>query len=291
MSVLRASGADLHGMGLGVALAITSFVGFESAAALGVEARRAHQSNPPAILRTSLVAAMLYLASTYTQLVGFRGVPGGLASTPALLGELAGRTGSSWLPVVVDLGVAASGFACAVAAATALSRLLFTMAREGLLPIAVGRTSRRFGTPHVACLAAMLPVVPVPFVLVAGGVTPATGFRVLVTLSTFGYMLTYVLVCPALPRFLRAIGELTFRPRLAGPLAGALLLGVFATYAVPTPGARDATLFVAFLLLEGTVLALVRWAVHAHPTRFAGLGAHDEPTVSDFYDPWRAAAS
>lgn len=290
VSLLTASGADLHGIGLGVALAITSFVGFESAAALGVEARRPHQSIPRAIIRTSLVAAVLYLASTYVQLVGFRGVPGGLAGSPAPLADLARRTGP-WLPALLDLGVAASGFACAMGAATALSRLLFTMAREGLLPPAVGRTSPCFGTPYVACLAAMLPVLPVPVALAAAGVSPAAGFRVLVTLSTFGYMLAYVLVCIALPRFLQTIGELTWSPRLAGPMSGVLLLGVFATYAVPTSGEGNATLLAAFLLLEGMVLAAVQRALRARPARFAALGAHDEPTVADFYDLPPVAAS
>jgi amino acid transporter len=106
--LLRASGSSAHGIGRGVALTITSFVGFESSAALGAEARRPHQSVPRAVMRTALGAGVLYRVSAYTQLDGFGGSASGLAARTTPLTDLADLAGIPWLSLVLDLGIAAS---------------------------------------------------------------------------------------------------------------------------------------------------------------------------------------
>jgi amino acid transporter len=286
--LLRASGSSAHGIGLGVTLAITSFVGFESAATLGAEARRPYLSVPRAIRFTAIGTAVLYFVAAYTQLDGFSGVAGGLAARTTPLTDLADRSGASWLSLVLDLGVAASGFACATGSATALARLLFSMAREGVTARFLGRTHARFGTPHGAIRVSMAVIVVVPVILLLAGTSAWDGFLYLVTMSTFGYMVAYILVCLALPRFLRRIGELTVGPMLAGPFAGAALCCVFAAYVYPLPAAPYYLLFWIFLAIVATAVIWHLRVARRAPERARRIGVYDETTVADVFDPAHA---
>jgi amino acid transporter len=283
--LLRASGSSAHGIGLGVALAITSFVGFESSAALGAEARRPHQSVPRAVMRTALGAGVLYLVSAYTQLDGFSGSAGGLAAHTTPLTDLADLAGTPWLSLVLDLGIAASGFACATGSATALTRLLFSMAREHVTAPCLARTHARFGTPHIATRFSMAAIVSVPVILLLTGTSPWDGFLYLVTISTFGYMVAYILVCVALPRFLYRIGELTLVPLLAGPLAGTVLCYVFAAYVYPLSAATTYTLFRIFVALVATAVICHLWVASRAPDQHRRIGVYDETTADDLFDP------
>lgn len=281
--LLRASGTSVHGVAVGVAQAITSFVGFESAAALGAEARRPLLSVPQAVRFTAVGAGALYLLAAYTQLNSFGGTAEGLAASRTPLTDLAGQAGASWLSPVIDLGIAASGFACAAASATALTRLLFSMAREGVTARRLGRTHPRFGTPHVAIRVSMTAVAAVPVALVLAGTSPWDGFLYLVTISTFGYMLAYILVCLALPRFLARIGELTPGPLLAGPLAGAALCYVFAAYVYPLPAAPFYVIFWIFLSVVATAVVCHLAAARHTSERSARIGVYDETTAGDLF--------
>ncbi|MDT4956341.1 MAG: hypothetical protein QOD31_140 [Pseudonocardiales bacterium] len=276
---VRPTGVSAGGFGAGVALAITAFIGFESAAALGPEARRPHRTVGRAIRRTVAGAAILYLVASWVELSEFPGGARGLAATVTPLPDLAART-AGWLPPILDLAIAASAFACATASATALTRLLFSMARERLVSRSLGRTSRRFRTPHVAVLATWVVVALVPTCLIAFGLGPNDAFVSLVTIATFGYMLAYILVCAALPWFLLQIGELT-RPALAAGLVAVLVMvATFALYAWPS-GRTDRLLL---LLACAAVAAGTAWLatrVRRRPDDPTRIGLYDEPIASD----------
>jgi amino acid transporter len=290
-NVLIPSGAVTPGgFGAGVALAITAFIGFESAAALGPEARRPHLTVTRAIGQTVGVAGVIYLAGAALQLSVFPGGGAGLAATSTPLPTLAVRLGAPWLSIVLDLAIAASAFACTIASATALARLLFSMAREGVLPAEIGRTSQRFGTPHVAILIGWLGIVSIPLVGVASGISVADAFVMLVTVATFGYMLAYVLVCSALPAFLYRIGELTASALGAGVTATVVLCAVFGLYAVPSTGTNRALFVLSGApVLIGTGLLVRRSRGRA--TGVVRLGLYDEPIAADLFSPsWRRAS-
>jgi hypothetical protein len=100
-------------------------------------------------------------------------------------------------------------------------------------------------------------------------------------------MLAYILVCLALPRFLRRIGELTAGPLLAGVGAGAVLCYVFVAYTYPLPAAPyDLLLWVFAALVLGTLGWQLR-LVRRDPRRAALIGVYDEPVLGDLFDPGR----
>jgi amino acid transporter len=234
---LRISDMDVSSIGVAAVLAAAAFVGFESSASLGAEARSPYRAVPRAVLGTVLGAGLLYIVAAYIQVVGFRSSGEDVAGSSSPLGSLATAAGVGWLGPVVDLGIVLSAVACTSASLNAASRILFNLGREGVLPAAVGDAHRRFSTPHVAILVLAPIAYLVTVVLVLAGTDTLTIFGVTATVATFGYLLAYVLVLIAAPRFLRGRGEHAMGAVVAGVL-GVLGIGfvlVRNVYPVPDP--------------------------------------------------------
>jgi amino acid transporter len=269
------TGAGLGGIAAGVLPALGAFIGFEAATTFGVEARRPFRSVPRAVTGTATVVGALTIFAAYTQVAGFAGALGGLPE-PVL--TLATAQGAPWLAVLLDLGIATSFLASTLSTANALVRVLFSMARDGIAPRALGATHRRFRTPHRA-IAVALPVVgAVPAVLFAAGVAGQAALGALLTVSTAGYLVGYVLICVAAPVFLHRIGELTLAPvMITAVTAPALLIvcGAFVVSAVggPVPVVLGALLTVAVVWY---IVLRVR-----RPRELAGIGVYDETIAAD----------
>jgi amino acid transporter len=265
------------GVAIGVVLGVAAFMGFESAGTLGVEAQRPLVAVPRAVLWTPAVAGVLFLAAAAAQVLLLRQAPLDVLLSPVPVSSLAADIG--WISRLLDLGIAASFFACVTGSMNALARVLFSMGREGVLAGSLGRTHPRFGTPFVALLLALPAVVGVPLVALLAGATPRSVLTGTLTVSAFGYVLAYVLVCLAAPLFLRRIGELTRGPLVGGLVAAGLWLVVLVVAGTGSSWAGGRRLAVVYLaaLLPGLVwLGWLRWR---RPGRLADVGVYDEPTV------------
>ena len=267
------------GVAVGVVLGVTAFMGFESAATLGVEARRPLVAVPRAVLWTPAVAGVLFIAAAAVQVVLLRAAPLDVLTSPVPVAELADREGLVLLRRLLDVGIAASFFACVTGSTNALGRVLFSMGREGVLPRSLGRAHPRFETPYVA-LAVVLPVVVgVPVIALAVGNGPREVLTGSLTVSAFGYVLAYVLACLAMPAFLRRIGELTAVPAVAGLVAGFVGLVVMAAAMAGASWSGGRAMTVVFLaaLAPGVV-----WALYLRiraPDRLRAVGIYDQATA------------
>jgi len=120
----------------GLLFGILMFVGFELAAALGEETSDPKRSIPIAVLSTILIVAVFYLITQYVGVIG----SGGTTFDFAALGEeYVGR----WLSVLIELAVLLDIIAVGIGFQAAVSRGLFTLARDGLLPRPLATTNRR----------------------------------------------------------------------------------------------------------------------------------------------------
>jgi amino acid transporter len=157
---------------------ITAFAGFETAAALGEEARNSRRSIPASTIGIVIVTGLFYLlvlcAETFA--VGRRGIRG-LSGQPNPLGYLTGRYWSPSVLWVIDLVVVLTGLGFVTAAVNAIIRVLFAMGRERVLPPPLARLSRRH-TPAVAigCVAVLTLAFGLPLTYAYGGT------------RTFGYL-------------------------------------------------------------------------------------------------------
>jgi amino acid transporter len=276
--VLDGGGHPFGPGGQGLLLAVTAFVGFESAGSLASESRRPLSVVPRAVRWTALTSGFLYVLASAAQAVVFAETPG-LDQAPLPLAAAVSVLADPGLAAVLELGILTSFIGCASGSLTALGRLVFTMGREGVAPRALGATGRR-GTPAYALVLATVLAVTVPAVVLLVGVPAAEALRGLLVVGTCGYVGGYVLVCLAVPFFLRRIGELTALPVLVAVLATTTLvvvLGACTAWAVSAGG--------GWVLAAAALLALgVARAVLLRLRRrdlVARVGLYDETSRQD----------
>jgi amino acid transporter len=206
---------------------------------------------------------------------------------------LGGRTRGRWFhpgaeisyaDAIVLVVIAASYLALALCAWTALTRLLFAFARDGLLPAALGRTDRRTGNPTVA-VAVTVPVVLLPmcFSLLHGELPGWASYELLIyaTLILFvAYALTAIAVVP----FLARLGELTWRAvaLAVGGAVGITVVGVVEVRHDIADGQPDVLLALGLLV----VVALVwRVGLALRPSGVEHVGRHEETLRGDVLIP------
>ena len=198
----------------GSILTFFSFLGFEDMLNVAEEVKRPERTIPTALIGAMVVASLIYLAVSVTavSVVPWRE----LAEAPGPL-KLVIERAAPWFPAV--------GFTIITIAAvanTALvnyvmgSRLLYGMARQGLLPSALGRVHGARRTPHVAVGVLLAVVIGLQF---AGGIEQLASATVLLLLFVFA------LVNGALIVLTRREGKLEgcFNAPIMVPVLGAMI--------------------------------------------------------------------
>jgi amino acid transporter len=248
---LHLRGMTGSGLRLGLVLALFSFVGFESATALGSEARNPLHTIPRAVINSAVLAGIFFTVCAYASVLGFHTAGQDLGASQAPMHVLAQVAGSPRLGLLIDLGALVSLFACTLACITAAARVLLIMAHKGLAHGSLRVTHAHNHTPGrgvvITGIATLLPVI----VLAARG---ASGFEIygwLGSLATYGFIVAYALVCVGLPRHLRDHG--IYRPAawIVPGLAGlAMLLALVGNlYPVPEgPYGKLPYIFLAYLV-------------------------------------------
>lgn len=267
---------------VGAAIALTAFVGFESGATLGVEAKRPFAAIPRAVVWTVLASGALYLLAASSQIVGFAALGQGLSESASPVNDLASAYGVAWVGLFLDVAIATSFLACGIASITALARVLFTMGREGNVPARFGLTHPRFRTPWVAASVAVPAIAVPPVLAMMGGLTPWAVMETVLVVAAAANLAAYALVCAAVPAFLRRIGESMVVTTVVSSAAAVLLtcgLAVYLAVEFAGDGRVGASLFIA-LTAAGVSLALIRR--RRRPWLAETAGAYDEPVASDF---------
>jgi amino acid transporter len=229
---LTLKGAGTGGIVVGMVLAIFAFVGFESAGALGQEAKNPARSVPRAIMWSCAIIGVFYLIVAYTQVYGFGDAAFGNATAP--LPQLASRVGLGWLGHFIAIGITCSMFACALACLTAGSRMLLSLGHDGLLPKVFTHTTKHTHAPGIAIWSVAIPMTVVPIAYVLAGSTDTTLTGEEGTIATYGFMLAYGLVCLAMPIYLRKIGENKPLAWVLGILGAVTMVFVFYVNWIPT---------------------------------------------------------
>ena len=219
----------------GALVGIFTLVGFEAAADMAEEAVDARRAVPRAMILSVVVSGVLGMFA----LVGFTlAIPDlpAIQASPVPLAAIA----EYWLgPVVTKVFLAVvvfSMFALIVVAAASNSRLIFAMARDGMLPfsVALRRVHPRTGTPVPALVVSLV----VCLALLVYGTADGNAFAVLVGATALVPYLVYLLTLGgylARRRALVEAGEGGFRLGAAAlPVAGLALLWLVAVVAALT---------------------------------------------------------
>ena len=135
----------------GAALLCLSFLGFDAVSTLSEEAKDAKRTVPKAIMIATVLSGFIYFALSYvSQLVfpsnAFEDVDSG--SLDVML-----AAGGQFLNVFFTAAYVAGCVGSALTSQASVSRILFAMGRDGILPRKVfGHVSARFATPVFAIL-------------------------------------------------------------------------------------------------------------------------------------------
>jgi amino acid transporter len=247
----KLQGVQFSGVRLGLVLAMFSFVGFESATTLGQEVKEPLRTIPRAIILSAVLSGLFFIASSYTEVLGFPASAGSLADSDSPLSVLSTSVGVRPLGPVIDVCVMVTMLACTLACITAAARVLLLMAHNGLAPKALCAVHARNQTPHGAILATGLVTALLSLPLVAFNVSGETIYDWMGSLCTYGFITVYALVALALPLYLRKRTGMTLGSIVLATLAIAAMGMVLAGTLYPVPEAPKNWLPYLFLLYLG----------------------------------------
>lgn len=234
MQQLRLEGTTPGGILMGVVLVVFAFSGFESSTSLGEEARNPLRSIPRSLLHCVIFAGCVFIFMAYVVIIGFKGLPADLGQSEAPLFYLATELGWPRLGTFINIGILLSFFACTLASINSTARIVYAMARHGLVSEALGTAHERNDTPHIAAaLAAVL-----TFAIATGvyllGATPFESQGYFGILCSFGFLSVYMLISVAAPAYLHKLGELNKQTLLVSALSvGFVILPFLGVIGIP----------------------------------------------------------
>ncbi len=266
---LRFEGVGRASIGLGIATAIFSFVGFESATAFGDEARNALKTIPRAVIWSVLIAATFFVFSMYAEILGLRGSKPPLDQLSMPLWNLADVLNTGYLKIPIAIGAICSSFSVALACVNTSARIILPMSEDGLLPKVFASVHPRFRTPHVALGTVVVVMFVIGVAMFRGGVAPIDIFNFCGTLSSLSFIAVYLIISIAAPKLLKRIGELKPIHVVASVASCAFLLAGAVTLFYPMPPAPTNVfpyLFLLYLIVGLVLYAMTRRKTVGEPS-------------------------
>lgn len=222
------TGVTFRGMSLAVVACIFSLVGFESATALGGEARNPLRTIPKAVIWSLILTGLFFVLMGYVEVFGTQGQHDTLDTLATPLNSLADLNNVAYFKLPLSLGAMISFFALSLSCLNAGARIIYPMARHSVFPSGLGKVHTSNATPAAALSAYILLMVAVPAIW-STQTDVVTVFNGAGTLAAFGFLLAYFMVSVAAPIHLHKLGELEARNVVVAALAFVFLL-------VPTVG-------------------------------------------------------
>lgn len=205
---LTLKGATLPGLSLGVVACIFSLVGFESATALGGEAKNPLRTIPRAVIWSLILTGLFFVVMAYVEIFGLRGYKTSFDQIGAPLNVLSDLMGVSFFKIPLSIGAMISFFSLSLSCLNAGARILFPMGRHGVLPSHIGKAHKTHMTPHVAITSFALIMVLIPVATALSGTDTLTAFNDAGTYGAIGFLTSYFLISVAAPAYLRRDGQL-----------------------------------------------------------------------------------
>jgi amino acid transporter len=272
-----------NGVFYGIIFGVTSYIGFETAADFGEETSNPRRYIPIAVIAATLFAVVFYLWTTYSITIGY-GVNNGakMGADPVALKTTATTFVGSWLGTLVEIGGMLAAFIVCVACATAGSRTLFAMGREGVLPTAFGRTHARFKTPVNATITVV--VISTILALLVGYPLsdsafgqPFSNYYFWATTGTLVIIVVYIMLClGGIVFFYQTRDSRSWNPlvHVVVPLIGAIVFGaaLYGSIHPTPPGILKWTPYLAAAWLIVGLLVLA-WLRVRRPDSVAQIGS------------------
>jgi len=282
-SFSHTNSGGFNGVFYGIIFGVTSYIGFETSADFGEETAHPRRYIPIAVIAATVFAIILYLWTTYSITIGY-GVTNGakMGVDPVALKTTASTFVGSWLGTLAEIGGMCAAFIVCVACATAASRTLFAMGREGVLPAALARTHPRYKTPVVATFT--VTVLAIVMALVMGYPLsdsafgqPLSNYYFWATTGTLLVIVVYIMIClGGIVYFWNTRATRNWNPlvHVGIPIVGAIVFGaaLYGSIHPAPPGILKWTPYVALVWLLLGIAALL-WLRATRPDQVAQIGS------------------
>jgi amino acid transporter len=282
-SFSHTNSGGFDGVFYGIIFGVTSYIGFETAADFGEETAHPRRYIPIAVIAATLFAVVFYLWTTYSITIAY-GVTNGakMGADPVALKTTATTFVGSWLGTLVEIGGMLAAFIVCVACATAGSRTLFAMGREGVVPAAFGQTHPRFKTPVNATIAVAV-IATVMALLIGYPLSdslfgqPFSNYYFWATTGTLLIIVVYIMLCiGGVVFFWRTKDTRRWNPavHVAIPVIGVIVFGaaLYGSIHPAPPGILKWTPYVAAVWLILGVVTLA-WLRARRPGQVAQIGS------------------
>ena len=171
----------------GAAVVFFAFIGFDAVSTVAQEARSPQRDVPIGILASLLVCTALYVLMALV-MTGLTHYPDLNVPHPLMAAVSAAGPTLHWLTYLIDLAILAGLASVVLVLLMGHPRILFAMARDGLLPRSLGRIHPRLKTPAVPTIVSGI---------VAAAIAGFFPIGALLELVSIGTLLVFVMVCGA----------------------------------------------------------------------------------------------
>ncbi len=189
------------GIGLGMAIAMWSYSGYESMSTVAGELE-----NPQVIPKATLLAlpaiSLVYILPTMTGIASMGNWQDWYTDGGINFNDMLAFSGLPWLGLVFAAAVLASNLSMYNVYLASGSRGFFVMSTDNLCPPVISKVSKRFGTPHIAIIS----------LAVVNLILCQYGYATLVVIDVFLFMAAYIMI------FIAAIALRIKEPNLHRPM-------------------------------------------------------------------------
>ena len=273
---------------MGLVLVMFSFSGFESATTLGDEAKNPLRTIPRALMGSTILAGVFFIATTYIEVLGFSGTGISIAKTEAPLTFLSQQLGLGWFGELVAFGALLSFFSCVLGCINPAARVFFTMARHGLFNSKLGAAHSTNKTPYVAIKMCSLMIFAIPAVMSLFHIKLFDSMGYLGAISSFGFLTVYMLISLAAPLYLYRIRKLRTQDVVFAVLGvGFMIIPVLGSVGIPgstlfpVPDAPYNTLPYLFLLYLIVTCGWFFWQRRRSPEILGSM----QRGIDEMYNP------
>lgn len=254
------------GLGISLLFAVASFIGFEATVIFAEEAKNPRRTIPAATYVAVISITIFYAFSAWCMVLAYgpssiREVANGDLSN--LFANTAAARVGDWLKLAMTALLVTSLFAAALSFQNTISRYLFALGRDGLLPKSLGSTDPVHRSPRLACRS--YTAIALIFIAIATllRLDPYTIlYSWLAAASALGILLVQVLVCVSIIRFFGANRRgTTVWQSLISPVIAIVGLGGFVLLALTNLSllTGDQTAKVWLIPSATVVVALLGW--------------------------------
>jgi amino acid transporter len=218
-------GTGLATLAVAATSGFLAFAGFESAGSLGEESLRPRHEIPRAIWVAVAFGALFYVSCMVLQSLGFGLDPAGVRSfvgSEAPLGDLAQHFVGRPLASALDLGAVLSAIGAGLGGVTVGARMIYALARDGVLPRRLATVAPRASVPVAALAVEMLVGLLLLSAFRIAGSAPLDVFFYLATIGVLSLLAMYVMTNLAAVHRLVVTGS---RWETLVPLAGTAVAG------------------------------------------------------------------